>query len=303
MPARVSSPMSRHSLPWRTAATRQPTGIETMSASIDHVAADREVRADDHQRTHQHEDQRDAQRPELVLERRRRVEVAAAQADQAEDDDRRAAQRHEVQPDRDGQAERQQGEGVGLALGQPALDDGVAGPRAGDRVDALPDVVDLVDDVGARVEQDGAEQGGHERRPGEPAVDRGQGRPGRHRDDRHGIGERAQDLPDRPGPAPNVRAGAEPAVVGQADPPIAPVVAHACIRTGADRGADDGRSPLGRSAAGRLGRGRVERRGSAQLVDLAILLEDRLEERQSRGQPRCGRPAPWPPRPRACRTA
>ncbi len=35
MPARVSSLMSRHSLPWRIAATRQPTGTDTMSAVAD----------------------------------------------------------------------------------------------------------------------------------------------------------------------------------------------------------------------------------------------------------------------------
>ena len=181
------------------------------------LAADRKVRADDHQRTHQQEDQRHAEGVELVLERRCRVEVAAGQPDEAEDDDRRAAQGNQVQPDHDRQGERAEGEGKRPALGQPALDDRVAGSRAGDRVDALAHVVDLVDDVRARMDQHRADEGREERRPGEQPVDCGECRTGQDRDHRRGVGERPEDLPGRSQPPPGQRAGSELAVVSQSD--------------------------------------------------------------------------------------
>ena len=180
------------------------------------LAAHRVVGALDHQRPHQQEHDRDAERPVLVLERRRRVAPAADQPEQPEDDDRRAAQPDEIEPDDDREREERGGDQERGPLFHPALDDGVAGPRAGDRVDALPDVVDLVDDVRARVEEDRAEQGRDERRPVPQLVDPGEGRAGEDRDDRRGEGERPKDLVQRPGSAPCALAAGQLPVVGQA---------------------------------------------------------------------------------------
>ena len=80
MPARLSSRMSRHSLPWRIAATSSPTGIDRTSAVSDHSPLTAKYDALDHERTHQQEHDRDAERPVLVLERRRRVAPAADEA-------------------------------------------------------------------------------------------------------------------------------------------------------------------------------------------------------------------------------
>ena len=131
------------------------------------------------------------------------------------------------------------------------------------------------------MEQHGTEQGGQERRPREPAVDRGEGRPCRHRDDRHGIGERSEDLPDRPGPAPKVRPGAEPAVVRQSDRAIARLRVSQTADARDVAGAAEHRDCLDRPAAGRLGGSGIQRGRRGELVDLAVLLEYRLEERQS----------------------
>ena len=74
------------------------------------LAADREVGALDHQRAHQQEDDRDTERPVLVLERRRRVAPATDQPEEPEDDDRRAAQPDEVEPDDDREDEERPGD-------------------------------------------------------------------------------------------------------------------------------------------------------------------------------------------------
>ena len=63
MPARLSSRMSRHSLPCRIAATSRPTGIDRTSAVSRPLAAHREVRTRDHQRAHQQEDEGNARAP------------------------------------------------------------------------------------------------------------------------------------------------------------------------------------------------------------------------------------------------
>ena len=55
MPARLSSRMSRHSLPWRIAATSRPTGIERTSAVSDHSPLTAKYDAFDHERAHQQE--------------------------------------------------------------------------------------------------------------------------------------------------------------------------------------------------------------------------------------------------------
>src|SRR2546429_7107649 len=56
-------------------------------------AADCVERSNHHERSHQEEDEGNADRPELVLERRRRVRVAAYQAGDTEGDDWPAAGR------------------------------------------------------------------------------------------------------------------------------------------------------------------------------------------------------------------
>ncbi len=98
----------------------------------------REVRAHDHERAHQQEHERHAEGAVLVLERRRRVEVAAGQAEEAEDDDRRTAQRRSGRrpTTTPGRTRRRPATNAPRSR-HPALHDGVAGPRRRDRVDAL----------------------------------------------------------------------------------------------------------------------------------------------------------------------
>ena len=179
MPARVSSEMSRHSLPSRIAATSSPTGTDSTSACGAHTPLIAKYVPDDHQRAHQQEHERHAQRVELVLQRRRRVAPTAEQAQQAEDDDRRAPHGHERDADGDRECERDECGQERLTLGQPALQERMAGARRGDGVDALPDVVDLVDDVGTGVEQHAAEQRQQEGQPFEAPVDPASAAPAR----------------------------------------------------------------------------------------------------------------------------
>ena len=158
-PARVSSLMSRHSLPWRIAATSRPIGTDSQSAVDAPGAADREVGADDHQRAHQQEHERHAERVELVLRTaapcrssRRRARSARGRRSPGRAGRSARRRRATARPKATNAADER------LTLGQPALEERVAGPRRRDRVDALPDVVDLVDDVRAGVEQHAAEQ-------------------------------------------------------------------------------------------------------------------------------------------------
>ena len=119
------------------------------------------------------------------------------------------AQPDEVEPDHDREREERPGEQECRPLAHPALDDRVAGARARDGVDALPDVVDLVDDVRPGMEEDRPEQRRDERRPVPELVDPGERRAGEDRDHRRGEGERPQDLVQRAGPTPSAVAGAE----------------------------------------------------------------------------------------------
>ena len=80
-------------------------GSTATSAVGDHWPRHREVRALDHQRPHQQEHERHAERAVLVLERRRRVAPAADEPEEPEDDDRRPAQRDQVEPDHDRERE------------------------------------------------------------------------------------------------------------------------------------------------------------------------------------------------------
>ena len=181
------------------------------------MAGDGEVRAHDHERAHQQEHHGHAQGPVLVLERRRGIRVAGDQTEQPQAHDGRTAEPDQVAADGDRGDEQRHGEGVGASLADPALENGVAHARRGDRVDALADVVDLVDDVRAGVEEHPAGEGGQERQPREAAVDRGERTTGQDRDDRRRVGERPQDLVRGAQTAAGTVEEAEPAVVGQAD--------------------------------------------------------------------------------------
>src|SRR4029077_18506510 len=93
----------------------------------------------------------------------------------------------------------------------------VAGPRRGDRVDPLADVVDLVYDVRPRMQEHRPAQGRPEWAPGEGAIDGRQGGAGEDGDDRGGIGERPEDLPGRAESSPDDGCRPELAVIRQAD--------------------------------------------------------------------------------------
>jgi len=239
------------------------------------LASHREVRPDDHQRAHQQEDERHAQRAVFVLERRRRVAPPANQAEQAEDDDRGPAKRDEVDPDDDRDGERNSSGDERRTLGQAALDDRVAGPRRGDRVDALADVVDLVDDVRPGMEEDRAGQRREERREAEAAVDVGERRPREHRDHRGGIREGSEDLP-----------GSSEATPARLHPPEASVVGE---RARSWRPDALGRrpylcrrrhSPIRDAFSHRRGSLGIERGRGQERIDLGVLLEHRLQEGQ-----------------------
>ncbi len=124
---------------------------------------------------------------------------------------------------------------VGAALGHPALQDRMARPRRSDRVDALADVEDLVDDVRAGLDEHRRGERGQERNPGETAVDRGQRSACHGRHDAHRVSERPDDL---------VGGGQRPPDLVE-DVEVAVVVEAAGVRRG--RGAGAGRSP-GRGA-------------------------------------------------------
>ncbi|HEY8819125.1 MAG TPA: hypothetical protein VIM25_09940 [Candidatus Limnocylindrales bacterium] len=113
----------------------------------------------------------------------------------------------------------------------------------------------------------GAQQRGDERGPAPQLVDPGERRPGEDRDHRSRERERPDDLVDRPRSTAEAVARAELPVIGQAE-------GHGAR---ADRDWDL-RAGHGRRRS--LGKGREDRRRGDQLVDLAVLLEDGLEERQ-----------------------
>ncbi len=92
---------------------------------------------------------------------------------------------------------------------------------------------------------------------------------GEDRDDRGGVGERPQDLPDRGRSPPDERSGPEPAVVGEPG-----------SRRGAGVRSDDDGASHRRPAVDRARRRRVQPGRGDQLIDLAVLLEDGLEQRQ-----------------------
>ena len=185
-------------------------------------------------------------------------------------------------------------------LGHPALDDGVAGPRARDRVDALADVVDLVDDVRPGVEEDRPEERRDERRPVRTARrPTASAAPASDRDDRRGEGERPEDLLERAEPPP-----------GRSAPPSRRSSASVVVTTGAPRPPRTSADPTEAAAAARdFARRSPIRRSTRrwppldELVDLALLLEHRLEERQPEPASRRGRPSRPPRRPRGCRRA
>src|SRR5450759_5673788 len=129
----------------------------------------------------------------------------------------RAAQPHEVRSDGDGSGEQAQREGEGAALAYAALEHGMAGARRSDRVDALPDVVDLIDYVGAGVEEHSAGQGGQERQQRKVLVQERECSAGEHRNGRGGVGERPNDLVGSGEAATTSLEQPEPAVVGEPD--------------------------------------------------------------------------------------
>ncbi len=172
-------------------------------------------------------------------------------------------------PTDDGQREGRPADQERVALADPALDDRMAGAGAGDDVHALSDVVDLVEDIGAGMQEHARQQRAEERRPVPGFVHPGQGGSHQDRNDRRGERERPKDLVQGPNAAPSPIAGSERPIVGEAE------------RRGTARRSAGGRPGQRRpSGAHRARDGRVDRRGSDELVDLAILLEDRLEERQ-----------------------
>src|SRR2546423_10109906 len=137
--------------------------------------AHRVIRADDHERPHQQENKWDADRPELVLEWRRGIGVAADEPDDAERDDRPAAHAHQVQADEHRDEKCRDREPIRGAAGDASFHDCVARARRYDRVDALAHVVDLVGDVRADVERDAAHERGEEEDRIECGLDRGEG--------------------------------------------------------------------------------------------------------------------------------
>ncbi len=240
-------------------------------------AGHRVVRAGRHERPHQQEDERHAERPELVLERRRRVEVAAGQPDDAQHGDGPAAERDQGHADRGRRQERGEGHAERGALGDAALEDRVAGTRRGDRVDALPNVVDLVDDVRADVQEHGGHEGQQEQASVEESLGPGQCAARGDRGDRGRERKRPQHLPQRAAPAAEPRSEPELRVV------LEPRPAGALWGGAGLHGGGRGdllvveAAPAFRRA---LRQTSVDGRGVHDRAELRLLLQHRLKERQ-----------------------
>ena len=207
-------------------------------------------RPDHHQRSHEEKDDRDADRPELVLERRSRIGVSPDEADDPQDDDRQSADEREHDPHQKRDRECGDREAVCVAIADAALHDRVARARRHDRVDALAHVVDLVGDIRPHVERDGADERREEEERIEGPGERREGAARRDGDGRGGERERPRDLPQRSHSIRELRARRFP------------LRRERFARSGADFG------------------GPVERRGLQERGDLRFLLHDRLQQRQ-----------------------
>ena len=120
-----------------------------------------------------------------------------------------------------------------------------------------------------------------ERQHRELPVERGERGAGEDRDDGRRVGEGPEDLPGRAEPAPDGLDRAQPPVVGERRAAGGDRTATARPRAAADARATSSRRRRDRRHPARRRRQvRVDRRGRDELVDLALLLEDRLEERQ-----------------------
>ena len=181
---------------------QQPDRHRERDGSPVEPAGGREVPPDDHQRTHHQEHQRDSEGAVLVVQRRRRVEVAAEQPEGAEQDHPGAAYDGQVETDEDGHREEDVGQVERRLLADASFHDGQAGAGGGDRVDPMPDVVDLVHDVGPGVQEKSAQDGQQPGQQLDPSLRPGQDAAGGDRQHRSREAEGAGQLVDRAEPAP-----------------------------------------------------------------------------------------------------
>ena len=134
-----------------------------------------------------------------------------------------------------------------------------------------------------RVEQDSSDQRSHERRGMKLPIDEGESCPGRDRDHGRGIGERAKDLPGCGKATTHCLDRPEPTVVRKA--PAAPRLDLMCRRVPVQRCAAELRAASAVRRADRHRHLSEERGRGQQLLDLALFLEDRLQERQVQPSP------------------
>src|SRR5207245_2953891 len=107
----------------------------------------------------------EAERPVFVLERWGRIEIAADEADQSEQHNGPPAVEHEEDAHQKRKDKSRPGDHERTTLADAALENRHRHSRRRDRVNAVPDVVDLVDNVGPDMQAEGTEQRGNEQRP------------------------------------------------------------------------------------------------------------------------------------------
>src|SRR2546429_9215302 len=136
--------------------------------------------------------------PVLVRERWGGIEVAADEADQSEQHDRPAAVEHEEDAHKQRKDKSRPGDRERTALADAALENRHRHSRRRDRVDAVPNVIDLIDDVGPDMQAEATEQGGDEERPVHATLAERDRAADRDRQYRGREAERPDDLPHSP---------------------------------------------------------------------------------------------------------